>query len=175
MIRPAFRQAAEFFLQVVDQIPAASWDSPGLGEWSLRDLVGHTGRALTTLESYSANPASQVTLHWPVDYLTQALDSLANPSQVAQRGKEAGQALGNDPKEAIGETAHRVLTLVDQLPDSLIIGLPIGGISLIDYLPSRVMELTIHTLDLAAALELRIQPPRPRPDVHPTPAGGPGN
>ena len=40
MIRPAFRQAAEFFLQVVDQIPAASWDSPGLGEWSLRDLVG---------------------------------------------------------------------------------------------------------------------------------------
>ncbi|MCH7622101.1 MAG: maleylpyruvate isomerase N-terminal domain-containing protein [Chloroflexi bacterium] len=124
--------------------------------------MGHTGRALTTLESYSANPASQVTLHRPVDYLTQALDSLANPSQVvAQRGKEAGQALGNDPKEAIGETAHRVLTLVDQLPDSLIIGLPIGGIRLIDYLPSRVMELTIHTLDLAAALELRIQPPPP--------------
>jgi hypothetical protein len=36
------------------------WDAPGLGEWDVRALVGHTSRAMLTVEAYLAKPAEQV-------------------------------------------------------------------------------------------------------------------
>src|SRR4051794_17898417 len=43
--RSALEQAAAFFLATVERVEPTQWDLPGLGEWSVRDLVGHTGRA----------------------------------------------------------------------------------------------------------------------------------
>ena len=40
--RRTFRAAAVSFADLVSRLPADRWDSPGLGDWTLRELVGHT-------------------------------------------------------------------------------------------------------------------------------------
>ncbi len=161
MARQAFREAAEFFVQVVEQAPEDRWDSPGLGVWTVRDLVGHTLRALTTVEEYSARRAERVEVQSPADYFSRAL-SLSTPdihARIAQRGRDAGQALGNSPADVVRETARRVLAGLEGLSDQAILSTPAGGMRLIDYLPTRILELTIHTLDLGAALGKELEPP----------------
>ena len=49
--RRAFSDAAKWFVQMVSGV-TGGWDRPGLGEWDLRALVGHTSRSLLTVESY---------------------------------------------------------------------------------------------------------------------------
>ena len=46
-----FGQAARAVAALVDTIPPERWDGPGLGEWDLRALVGHTSRSLLTVET----------------------------------------------------------------------------------------------------------------------------
>ena len=50
---------------LVDTIPPERWDGPGLGEWDLRALVGHTSRSLLTVEAYLQRPAEQEDLAPP--------------------------------------------------------------------------------------------------------------
>src|SRR5437867_4748010 len=93
-----YREAANFFVATVQQVRAEDWERPGLGVWTVRDLVGHTSRALLTVEMYLAQPAVQRELMRPVDYFRRAQAGLADPASVAARGREAGVALGSDPK-----------------------------------------------------------------------------
>ena len=53
-----------------------------------------------------------------------------------------------------------VLALVEGLPDDHPMHTPGGVRPLSRYLPSRVAELTIHTVDLARALGVEAEPPR---------------
>lgn len=47
-VRDAYLSAAEGFAVLLDRLPAGLWDTPALGVWNLRDLVGHaTGAALS--------------------------------------------------------------------------------------------------------------------------------
>lgn len=47
----AFDNAARWFLEV-SACAADHYDHRGLGEWSVRDLLGHTSRSLSTVETY---------------------------------------------------------------------------------------------------------------------------
>ena len=57
MIREAYADAAAFFVETVSQIDHEAWSHPTLGEWTIRDLVGHTNRAFVTVETYLDKPA----------------------------------------------------------------------------------------------------------------------
>ena len=59
-MRDAFIGAVDYFIATVARVPADEWDRPGLGEWSVRALVGHTSRALLTVETYLAAGAARV-------------------------------------------------------------------------------------------------------------------
>lgn len=159
MIREAYTRAAALFVDTVAAMHDAQWQQPALGVWTVRDLVGHTSRALLTVESYLAQPASHVELARPVDYFLQAQAALADPASVAARGRESGAALGPAPAQAVREIATRVLALVQATTDDALVRTPLGGMRLIDYLPSRVFELTVHTLDLATALSTAVTIP----------------
>ncbi|MDH3600142.1 MAG: maleylpyruvate isomerase N-terminal domain-containing protein [Candidatus Tectomicrobia bacterium] len=159
MIRDAYEQAATLFVETVTQVGAAQWNLVALGEWTVRDLVGHANRALLTVETYLDNPSETVDVARPADYFLRASALLADPAAVAARGREAGQALGDDPPATVEETATRVLARVQQTPDDTCLTTPVGGMRLIDYLPSRVFELTIHTLDLGTAISADIDLP----------------
>ena len=101
-IRLAFDQATAFFITATESVRPEQWNNPGLGEWSVRDLVGHTSRALLTVETYLGRPAPTVELTTPADYFRAVAASLTDPSQLAQRVRDAGGALGQDPIKAVG-------------------------------------------------------------------------
>ena len=97
-IREAYLEAGEFFAGVVDKVDIDGWDGPALGEWCVRDLTGHTYRSFTTVLSYSAKPGDKVELERPVDYFLKSFEALADPKQVAERGRAAGLEIIDDPK-----------------------------------------------------------------------------
>jgi uncharacterized protein (TIGR03083 family) len=161
MIREAYESAAGVFVNTVEQVRSTQWEQPGLGVWTVRDLVGHTSRALLTVEMYLAKPAAQREVIRPVDYYLRVQASLADPGSVAARGREAGIALGPDPIAAVRDIVARVLAQVKTASDEALVGTPVGGMRLIDYLPSRIFELAVHTLDLAMALPVTVTLPEP--------------
>ena len=158
-IRETYLKAGEFFASVVDQVDIDGWDGPALGEWCARDLTGHTYRAFTTILSYSAKPGDKVDLERPVDYFLEAFKTLADPGQVAERGRAAGLEIIDDPKMMVRGFAMYVKNKLGELSDDHIMATPVGGIRLIDYLPTRTFELIIHTMDLAIALGVDDEPP----------------
>ena len=161
MIREAYADAAAFFVDTVPQIDREAWSQPALGEWTVRDLVGHTNRAFVTVEAYLDKPAEAAEMTRPVEYYIRAAASLGDSTMVAARGREAGEALGANPSATVQAIAHRVLARLDREADDALLTTPMGGIRLIDYLPSRVLELTVHTADIVAAVKLDSEaPPR---------------
>jgi uncharacterized protein (TIGR03083 family) len=148
--RAAFGDAARWFVRTAALV-GERWDRPGLGEWDVRALVGHTSRSLLTVEAYLARPADAVEIASAADYV-RATRALAADPAVATRGREAGDALGADPAAAVAEIAGRVVPLVDGCDGSERVTTIAGGMRLKDYLPTRTFELAVHTADLATAL-----------------------
>ena len=158
-IRETYLEAGEFFAKVVDQVDIDGWEVPALGEWCARDLTGHTYRAFTTILSYSAKPGDKVDLESPVDYFLKAFESLADPKMVAERGRAAGLEIIDDPRMMVRGFAMYVKNKLDELGDDHIMDTIVGGMRLIDYLPTRTFELIIHTMDLAKAVGVDSKPP----------------
>jgi uncharacterized protein (TIGR03083 family) len=162
--RDCFAAAAACFTELVARVPGNGWDHPALGVWNVRDLVGHTGRALSTIEAYLDKEPAGDTLDGPVAYFVATRALLADPDAVARRGRVAGAALGEDPVAAITDLARRVTALVDVTSDGALVASPVGAITLVDYLPTRTFELTVHGLDLARAIGVD-PPPSLQPAV----------
>lgn len=157
-IRNDFRRAAEVFADTVAAVPPREWERPALGTWTVRDLVGHTSRALSTVASY-LDPGSRAEypeLPEPVAYYRAS--ATADPEAIAQRGRQAGLALGQDPQAAVRTLAQRVLSLVATAADDAAVATPVGTMTLGDYLPPRTFELVVHTLDLLRALAAPVPP-----------------
>jgi mycothiol maleylpyruvate isomerase-like protein len=148
--RQAFADAAAWFVRTAGLV-GDRWDRPGLGEWDVRALVGHTSRSLLTVETYLARPAATVELGSAGDYFRATRTVAAGPA-VAARGRDAGAALGTDPAAAVAEIAARVLPLVGDRDGTELVTTIAGGMRLADYLPTRTFELAVHTADLATAL-----------------------
>jgi uncharacterized protein (TIGR03083 family) len=146
----AFADAAQWFVQTAALV-GERWDRPGLGEWDVRDLVGHTSRSLLTVEMYLARPAATAEVASAADYF-RATGALAGDPAVTARGRDAGAALGDDPAAAVAEIAARVVPLVDSCFGTELVTTIAGGMWLADYLPTRTFELAVHTSDLATAL-----------------------
>ena len=131
------------------------WNEVGLGEWTVRDLVGHTSRALFTIENYldlaaeedAAGVAAPIEVTSPSAYYDRAL-AAGTPEMIAQRGRETAATLGARPAAAVAAIAARVLARVATLDGSEPADTPAGRIRIMEYLPSRTVELTVHTSDL---------------------------
>ena len=148
--RRSFTDAAHWFLSTVDRV-GDRWAEPGLGEWDVRALVGHTSRSFLTVEAYLATPAPAVEVATAADYYAATRATASSPA-VAARGRDAGAALGEAPAAAVHEIAARVLALVDTCEGTELLTTIAGGMRLADYLPTRTFELVVHGLDLARAL-----------------------
>lgn len=153
----AFADAAEWFVATTALVDD-QWADPGLGEWDVRSLVGHTSRALLTVETYLGRPAEDVEVESAVGYYA-ATRALAAGPGVADRGREAGEALGPDPARAVAGVAARVLPVVMACDGTEVVTTIAGGMRLADYLPTRTFELVVHTADLAAAIGVPAEVP----------------
>ncbi|MCL4423051.1 MAG: maleylpyruvate isomerase N-terminal domain-containing protein [Actinobacteria bacterium] len=160
-IRASFQAGARAFVELVSQVRPEQWAKPGLGIWDIRGLVGHTSRALSTVETYLSQPTSGPPIDGPVAYFVSVLgdrmDTMGRRrlnEAIAERGIQAGSELGEDPAARVSELAQRVLHVVDGRSDVSLLATPAGAMTLADYLSTRTFELAVHSLDLARALDL---------------------
>jgi len=151
-----FGSAARSFAALVREIPAGAWGEPGLGEWDVRALVGHTSRSLTTVRSYLQTTADREDIATPQEYYVRVTPSALgiDPADVAERGRQAGRALGDDPAAAVDELVSGVLSELTSVGNPLIEVIGGLGIRLHAYLPTRVFELAVHGMDIARALDI---------------------
>jgi uncharacterized protein (TIGR03083 family) len=148
----SFEIAARAYAGLVRRIRPDQWAGPGLGDWDLRALVGHTSRSLVTVDTYLDQPAAEVELADPAAYFAAIAqgDVRVDPAQVVARGRQAGEALGSDPAATVDGLVARVLPRALAAGDPLIRTVA-GGMRLRSYLPTRTFELVVHSFDIAAA------------------------
>jgi uncharacterized protein (TIGR03083 family) len=149
--------AAESFAGLVADLPA-DLSGPGLGDWDLRALVGHTSRSLVTVLEYLHKPAPAVELEHAADYVMASTPAAPDPG-VTERGIAAGAALGADPLASVRRLVELVTAeLAGADPDRLLATYA-GGMRLRDYLPTRTFELVVHGLDISLAAPVPWTPP----------------
>jgi len=139
--------------------------APGLGSWDLGGLVGHFLRAVRTPLDYLAGsepvgPPLPGAAHYAAAYLDRRdHDSTSMDQSVATRG---AQELADDdrhPAETLEEESGRLAAVLEITPASRLIATPFGALRLDDYLRTRVMEITVHGVDIAQALGQAWTPP----------------
>lgn len=145
----AFEAAADAFLRTVGGV--REWESTALGEWNVRELVAHTLRAYTTIETYlAASPSVDAELEDATSYYRVVLAPAGIHAGVAERGREAGRAL-IDPVPQSHEMVERVLTVVRATPADQSVEMFAGRMVFTEYLATRTIEVGLHTLDLQSA------------------------
>ena len=96
-IREAYLESAEFFAGLVDDVDIDAWENHALGQWTLRDLAGHTYRSINTVVGYSEKAAPQVDVESPVDWILKAKQNMA-PDRAAELGRSAGLEIMDNPQ-----------------------------------------------------------------------------
>jgi uncharacterized protein (TIGR03083 family) len=152
-LRDEYAAAGAALVSLAASVPASGWDSPGLGEWTVRDLVGHAGRSFVTVSTYLTSGRGKTPeLDHPLDYARVFRLAHADPDAITERGRQAGRDLGPDPVAGLRAQYDAAVAAVEAHPDDAPVDTPAGVMRLADYLPSRVFELVVHTDDLARAL-----------------------
>jgi len=136
-----FRLASQFFVDAVAAVPRNRYDEPWSDEWRVLDLIGHGNRANVLTVQYYERPVSVA----GPDY--------ALPNKVAERGRQAVRALGDDPVSAVRAASERALAVVASAPNDATVGTPFGELTLDAYLQSRIAELVLHGVDLDTGIE----------------------
>ena len=171
LVTVAFSAAAGWFASTVVGIGDGQWERPGLGVWTVRELVGHTGRAFVTVEEYSRStcpdhhelppgadddPVGAAGLYFLATHGATRLHA-----EVAARGRQAGIELGPVPTATVSTQADRVVALVRGAPASAVFVTRFGVQPFATYLCTRVVELVVHTLDICDASALAPDIPDP--------------
>ncbi|MCW2766262.1 MAG: hypothetical protein JWO11_2221 [Nocardioides sp.] len=156
----SFLGGARGFVDLVERLDGADLAGPGLGDWDLRSLVGHTSRSVLTVLQYLHQPAPTVELARAADYFVRIreLAAVLDPADVAARGRVAGEALGDDPAGAVRRMVAEVTADLAAVEGDPVITTIAGGMHLSCYLPTRTFELVVHGLDVAEAIQLRWTP-----------------
>ena len=159
-VRSTFAGAARCFAGLVGHLPGTAWDGAGLGEWDLRSLVGHTGRAVSTVATYLQRPAAEERVPSAARYYALLRQqNVVDHSAVAERGRQAGSGLGPQPARTVHTLVEETLLALDAVTGDPLIDTFVGGMRLSAYLPTRTFELTVHSLDIAAASGLEVTLP----------------
>jgi uncharacterized protein (TIGR03083 family) len=165
VIASVFASAANSFARLVRSLPETSWDGPGLGDWDMRSLVGHTSRSLITVSDYLRASAGQADIVVDVDdavayYVwVREYSSSAGADAINERGRQAGRDLGADPAMTVDGLVARAVADVHHAGDPVISVIGGLGIRLSDYLQTRIFELAVHGVDIARAAAVDFELP----------------
>jgi uncharacterized protein (TIGR03083 family) len=119
-----------------------------LGDWRVAELVAHLGSSNLgpALSAGSAPVADVDAFDWAMQCASAAAD-------VDERAKGlSDEARPAELRETIRRTTETVASLLATPEPSFIVPARWGAIRLVDYLATRCVELTVHSLDLSAAL-----------------------
>jgi uncharacterized protein (TIGR03083 family) len=154
-IRDAYAESASWFSSVVNDVAPADWLRPGLGSWTVRELVGHTSRNCTYVLDLVIRDQSTDRRLGPFAFWDGVLagSNVELHAGIAAAALAASEALGDDPRSAIRDLVDQTLALVASLPDGAVVRFGSAGeLALIDYLPSRIVEFVCHGIDVCEAI-----------------------
>lgn len=150
----AVRMEGDALAGVLTAMGAVDLDRPTrLGDWTVQQLVAHLVRGVDRIPAYLTAPSPpEPGTDW-LDYWSRAADS--DPAAISRRAREFARAInGRRVIEVWRQTVALALGEAAAAPASQVVHTPFGAIRLDHYLPTRVLELTVHGLDLRAALDL---------------------
>lgn len=167
--RDAFWQAVDVAGPVLSSPQlTARWDeTSALEGMTVGDLAAHLVRAVTNVVAYLARPAPTGDPISPAAYYLAVLDDpgdLESPQSRGVRHRARQDAEGGHEQvlrrweDAVAEARDR---LADEPRDRLVAVVNDLVLTVDDYLATRVVELLVHTDDLAVSLGIDPPPPPP--------------
>ncbi len=160
----AFLAVANALPDLVGRVP--DFTEPGLGVWDLAGLAGHLLRAVRLPVQLLARPEPPgAPLPDAAAYYLRYLERRdADPDgvdgAVADRGSH--ELAGIDPEafpRVFATAAASAAAALQGIPGSRKVATPYGPMRIQDYLRTRILEATVHGLDLARAAHLSWAPP----------------
>ena len=93
-----FGAATAGVLVLIAEIPVDTWQAPGLGGWTVRELVAHTRRSWTLIGTYLAEPEpGAVDVGTAASYFAMGLVQPGVHAGILARGQDDAAALGHCP------------------------------------------------------------------------------
>ncbi len=152
-VREAFGEAAGFLVSAVDSVPPDRWAGPGVGEWTIAELAVHASRAASTLVTY-VDGETDLSIESAADYYAAALKMPDISSRVAARAREQAAAIDVSIPDYVKAAVAEAELVLCRTPANAIVATPVGGMRLIDYLPTRIVEMVVHGIDLSDAVDV---------------------
>ncbi|MCO1593960.1 maleylpyruvate isomerase N-terminal domain-containing protein [Micromonospora sp. RHAY321] len=168
MIRPAFLDAADTAMALLrNPILAEQWSSPSaLPDFSTGGLARHLANQVTQTVTFLAAPpgesAISVLEHFTSNaWVTSGVDSADNIDIRRRSEQTAAATAARELADAVDAALTDLGATVTAQPPDRIVDLGDWGLKVDDFLLTRVMELVVHTDDLAVSLGLPT-PPMPQ-------------
>ncbi|MEH0933947.1 maleylpyruvate isomerase N-terminal domain-containing protein [Micromonospora psammae] len=168
MIRPAFLDAAETAMALLrNPILAEQWSSPSaLPDFSTGGLARHLANQVTQTVTFLAAPpgesAISVLEHFTGNaWVTSGVGSADNIDIRRRSEQTAAATTARELADAVDAALTDLGATVTAQPPDRIVDLGDWGLKVDDFLLTRVMELVVHTDDLAVSLGLPT-PPMPQ-------------
>lgn len=156
----AFIAECEASEDTLNLVPEDAWARPALGEWSLHELAAHLVRQADRVSAYDdAADREPPDAKAVVDRFSYFEGVAQLAADVAQRGRE--QAAGVSPGEwpsRFGLAWRASAERFQQIGGDRLLPSVRGAIRADEFLATRVLEVTVHHMDLRTALDL---PPAP--------------
>jgi hypothetical protein len=163
VIRNAFLDAAESAIGLLrDPAVAASWDKPSaLPKWAVSGLAGHLARQVLHVPTLLAatpppgEPISVLEHYARVDWIDTGTDSPTNTGIRVDAEVDAAGGIA-DLVERTSTALAGLATTIPRESADRIVHLPWGpwSLSLDDFLTTRLLEIAIHSDDLAISVAI---------------------
>ena len=131
-------------------MPAQLWDAPSsLAGWTVRELYAHVARGVGTLAGLLAEPVARPPeLEDAAGYFAVLTARGRASAQVAEEARKYATEWSNTELTGhFGERAATVLAVVRAEP-RMVVATIAGSMRVADYALTRVVEATVHLLDL---------------------------
>jgi uncharacterized protein (TIGR03083 family) len=145
------------------RLAGEQWSGPTrLERWRVRDLYAHVARGIPTFGNLLASPAGTPA---EVSYAAGYFARLRGPASADQVARTAVQFAADTGDAALadlfGRPATEVLATAAALGPETVLASIAGPIRLHSYLVTRIVEATVHLLDLQHALGAATMVPEP--------------
>jgi uncharacterized protein (TIGR03083 family) len=147
----AFAREAERIAHTLQRIGPGDWDRPGLGEWTLAELVFHLVRQAEHLTAYRDHPLSAETA--TVDRFTYYRGAADLADLIATKAREgAAQVDPTHLAERFGEAWRQ--SVASATTAGALLETSRGPMRTDEFAATRVLELVVHHMDVRRALDL---------------------
>ena len=152
-IKEAFSQQAAYIHTALENIQPAQWEAPTrLEGWTVYTLAAHLLRMPKTIADFTDDdfaedmPNKDAVDYWDYSGPEAAEGNTKRTLQIADT--TSPETIATDFARAV-EAAQKIMHLV---PANEVLNTNRGFLQFADYVWTRVLELTVHSLDLADAL-----------------------